>query len=707
MIKRMMALMLALVLAAGVFFEMAPSAAAASDMKVSDELVKILKMEEGFSRYPIYDYGQYSVGYGTRCPDDMLAYYREHGITESEAELLLRNYLKNAEKQVNSKLIDAYNLTLTQGQFDAIVSFSYNMGTAWLSRPDQNIHYQIVSGGTGNELIDAFSRWCNAGGQVLHYLVRRRLSEANMYLNGVYSRTAPGNYCYVVYNGNGGTPSQSVQGYDSDLTAAPVATATYNNYTFLGWYTAQVGGTKVESLTADLNCDTLYAHWQELESVTPDENPNPITVKVTVDSVNLRKGPGTNYAIIGIADRGQTFDILQVRQSGGYTWGQYHGGWVCLQYTNYDQVIAEPKPTEPQPTEPQPTEPEATEPQPSDPAETEKPTEPPTEPATQAPTEPTVPPTTKPATPAKVMGTVHADPYLCVRKGPGTGYATVDTLRSGERVEITEQKTVGSMIWGKIRQGWISMTYVKLDSTSQPEPTPGPGSVTQKPAGQTGTVNCDVLNIRSGAGVNYGIVGYYTKNTSVTVTEQKTVGSTVWGKTSRGWVSMDYVTLKTQTTTPAPEQGGTTPTTPPVATTGKTGKVTSSDVLRIRSGAGTSYSIVGFLNPGTKVTITEEKTVGSTVWGKTSKGWISMDYVKLDSTASSGNDTSNTQQPAATQTKTVTASCLLVRSGAGTNYSIVGYLYKGAKVTVSETTTVGTMTWGKTNQGWICLDYTK
>lgn len=703
MIKRMLALMLALVLAAGITMYFAPSAAAASDMKVSDELVKILKMEEGFSKYPIYDYGQYSVGYGTRCPDDMLAYYREHGITESEAEVLLRNYLKNAEKQVNSKLIDAYNLTLTQGQFDAIVSFSYNMGTAWLSRPDQNIHYQIVSGGTGNELIDAFSRWCNAGGQVLHYLVRRRLSEANMYLNGVYSRTAPGNYCYVVYNGNGGTPSQSVQGYDSDLTAVPVATAAYNNYTFLGWYTAQVGGTKVETLTADLNCDTLYAHWKELESLDPEDNPDPITVTVTTDSVNLRKGPGTNYAIIGLADVGQKFDILQVRQSGGYTWGQYHGGWICLQYTNYDQVIAE---KEPDPTEP--TEPEVTEPsQPTEPEATEKPTEPPTEPTTQAPTEPTVPETTKPQAPAKVMGTVHANPYLCVRKGPGTAYATVDTLRSGERVEITEQKTVGSMIWGKISSGWISMTYVKLDSTSEPETAPGIGSVTQKPAGKTGTVSCDVLNIRSGAGVNYGIVGYYTKNTTVTVTEEKTVGSTVWGKTSRGWVSMDYVTVKTQSVTPAPEQGGTTTTTPPATTTGKTGKVTSSDVLRIRSGAGTSYTIVGFLNPGSSVTITEEKTVGATVWGKTSKGWISLDYVKLDSTGSSDNNTQNTQKPTTAQTKTVTASCLLIRSGAGTNYSIVGYLYKGARVTVTETTTVGSMTWGKTSQGWICLDYTK
>ena len=703
--KRITSLVLIAVLMIGIVALSAQPVSAASAMKTSDDLVKVLKLEEGFIRYPTWDYGQYSVGYGTRCPDDMLEYYKENGITESEAELLLRNYLTNAERMVNTKLIDKNGLTLTQGQFDAIVSFSYNMGSAWMSNPSQNIYQQIVNGATGNDLIDAFVRWCNAGGQVQHYLIRRRLSEANMYLNGVYSRTAPANFAYVTYDGNGGTISQKIQGYDANLTAVPHATATYNNYTFAGWYTDQVGGIKVETLTEEHNGHMLFAHWKELEPLEPEESKDPVTVTVTTNGVNLRKGPGTNYAIVGIADTGEKFVILQVRTSGGYTWGQYDGGWICLDYTDYETVISKPEqePTQPEttkPTEP-PTEPATSTPtteapttaKPTEPPTTAKPTEPPT---TAAPTEP--PTTAKPTEPAKVTGTVNANPYLCVRQGPGTGYSTVDTLQTGEKVTITEQRTVGSMIWGKISSGWISMSYVTLDQASQPETESG-GS-TQ--SGKTGTVTCAVLNVRKGAGVNYGIAGYYYKGNTVTITEQKTVGATTWGKTAKGWVSMDYVTLKDQqsggTTTPAPEQGST--------VTGTSGTVVSNDVLRIRGGAGTSYAIVGFLNPGAKVTVTEQKTVGATTWGKVSKGWVSMDYIKLDSNTSDTTEPPADSQPAAVS-KTVTVSCLCVRSGAGTSNTIVGYLYKGSKVSITETKTVGSSQWGKTAQGWICLDYTK
>ena len=666
--KRITSLVLILILAVSIFALTAQPARADSQMKVSDKLIKVLKLEEGFIKYPTWDYGQYSIGYGTRCPSDMLDYYQENGITESEAELLLRNYLTNTERIVNTKLIDKEGLTLTQGQFDAVVSFSYNMGTAWIGNSSQNIYQKVVGGATGNDLIDAFARWCNAGGQVQGFLIRRRLSEANMFLNEVYSRTAPSNFCYVTYDANGGSATQKVQGYDADLTAKITATATYDNYTFDGWYTAQVGGTKVRTLKKEHNGTVLYARWKELEDVDPGESTDPISVQVTTDGVNLRKGPGTNYAAIGIADTGEKFDILQVRKSGGYTWGQYDGGWICLDYTNYDQVISGQNGNEPEPTEP--------------PA-TQKPTEPET---TAAPTEPKE---------DKVTGTVNADPYLCVREGPGTGYATVDTIYSGEKVTITKQKTVGSMIWGKISNGWVSMSYITLDKkedngTQNEQQSSGS-------SGQTGTVTCGVLNIRSGAGINYGIVGYYYKGDSVTVTKTKTVGSTTWGKTAKGWVSMEYISVKNQSSsgTASSEQNS--------ASTTSTGTVTSSDVLRVRSGAGTSYSIVGFLDPGAKVTVTQTKTVGSTTWGKVSQGWISMDYVKLDSTSNNqGGNTSSTGT-----VKTVTASCLCVRSGAGTNNSIVGYLYSGARVTVTKTKKVDGVKWGKTSQGWICLEYTK
>lgn len=50
-------------------------------------------------------------------------------------------------------------------------------------------------------------------------------------------------------------------------------------------------------------------------------------------------------------------------------------------------------------------------------------------------------------------------------------------------------------------------------------------------------VTASALNIRSGAGTKYSVVGQYKKNTEVTITEQKSG----WGKTNKGWISMQYV----------------------------------------------------------------------------------------------------------------------------------------------------------------------
>lgn len=639
-------------------------------MKTSDDLIELLKFEEGFCKYPVWDYSQYTVGYGTRCPDDKVSYYRANGITQKEAEALLRNTLANTEYLLNTKMIEKYGLNLTQGQFDALVSFSYNMGPGWITSPSQNIHKQVAAGATGNTIIDALSRWCKAGGAVQSFLIRRRLSESYMYLEGKYAHTPPDNYCYIKYSGNGGSTGQSVQGYNSDYQGAPTGIATYGSYTFSGWYTARSGGEKVEVLTKELNGTTLYAHWNEHEYEEPELFDEPIVVKVTANSVNLRKGPGTNYARVGSAEAGDTFEIWQIEADGSYTWGYYKSGWIALEYTNYEAVIGgteeEPsEPTEPDETQPAPTEPEETEPEPTDP----------------------------PAKP--IYGVVKADPYLCVRQGPGTAYPTVDTLRNGEKVEITEQKVVGSMIWGKVSSGWISMAYVTVDDF---ESEVDPGTL----SGKTGVVTCAKLNVRYGAGVGYSIVGEYRQGDTVTISEQKTVGTTTWGKTAKGWVSMDYISFKQPQEPeqqPDPDEGTDKPENP---STGLTGVVNSDDVLRIRSGAGTNYGIVGYYNPKDKITILEQKTVGAIVWGRTSKGWVSMSYVTLD-----GEEEEKEPQPSTGKPGVVTCSKLYIRGGAGTSYSAIGYYSQNEKVTILEQKTVGSITWGRTSKGWVSMDYIK
>ena len=62
---------------------------------------------------------------------------------------------------------------------------------------------------------------------------------------------------------------------------------------------------------------------------------------VTASDVNIRKGPGTSYAKVGRADKGQELVLTRVQQGGMYLWGQFSGGWICLDYTDYEQAKAE------------------------------------------------------------------------------------------------------------------------------------------------------------------------------------------------------------------------------------------------------------------------------------------------------------------------------------------------------------------------------
>ena len=685
---------ISLILAAVIFVSLAgigvvPVSATTEGLKMSDEGIRILKAEEGFSRTPYWDYAQWTVGYGTKCPDDKLEEYKKNGITESEAEALLREFLVRFETEIND-FASRYGMTFSQQQFDAMMLFSYNCGAGWTYDTTDAFHKAVRSGATGNDLIRAITLWCNAGGTIQTFLIRRRLSEANIYLNGVYSQTPPENYCYVLLDTTGGTVKYRIQGYDSNLTDTIQRVPTYTGYTFDGWYTERTGGTKVTVLDASVKNSRLYAHWIDDEGNDPTKPVEPVTVTVTDSDVNLRQGPGLNYKIVGTANKGDTKVITETAYADGYNWGKFDGGWIALKYTNYETAVNQ-KPTTPeQPETPEePTVPE----QPETPETPEEPTVPE---QPEAPEEPTVP-----EQPAKVMGTVKVDGWLNVRSGAGTGYSIVSTLNNGTRVEILEQKTVGAMVWARISAGWISMTYVTLDATGDSSTGNG-GSSNSTPStpstSWTGVVSSTLeLRVRSGPSTNYSVVGYLNPGTKVTITEEKSSGSMTWGKISNGWISLDYVRKTSDSSSSGGSSNGSNSGGASSQTITGTVKV-NNDMLRIRSGPGTSYAIAGYLSNGTKIEILEKKTVGSTVWGRTNRGWVSMDYVVV-----SGQSSSSAQ----TSTKTITTDCLRIRSNAGTSYSVVGFLYRGAKVEVLETKSVNGTVWGRISKGWISMDYAK
>ena len=95
-------------------------------------------------------------------------------ITQSQADDLLKQDLRRFEIAVR-KLV---KVPLTQNQFDALVSFAYNVGEAALSR--STLLRKLNAGDLAGTKLE-FAKWNKGGGKVLAGLTRRRADEANLF----------------------------------------------------------------------------------------------------------------------------------------------------------------------------------------------------------------------------------------------------------------------------------------------------------------------------------------------------------------------------------------------------------------------------------------------------------------------------------------------------------------------------------------------
>lgn len=284
---------------------------------------------------------------------------------------------------------------------------------------------------------------------------------------------------------------------------------------------------------------------------------------------------------------------------------------------------------------------------------------------------------------------------LTVRSRASVDSNPIGTLDKGTHVEILRIEEVNKVEWALIREGWIPMEFVQManeitddpnstipdDTKPQEETKPEETPVVQN---IKGVISGDGLNIRSEPSTDGDIQGSYSKGEVVTILETKNG----WGRTSKGWISMQYVTTEgsnTDTNKDTDKKDEEKP-----ATTDGTAYFITADELNIRSTASTAGDIKGQYKAGDRVIVTETKDG----WGKTDKGWISMTYAYKS--GNKGNNGCN---------GVVIGDTLNIRSGPGTGYNGVGSLSYGARVNVLQRITVNGTTWGCTEKGWICMDY--
>ncbi len=279
-LKKLLSLGLCLLLAMTL---LVGDAVAVETFTTSDEAVAMIEELEGFRQMPyVGTNGKWYVGYGLECdPAD----YPE-GISPEEGERLLREHLVQDEAWVNGFLMQ-YGISVTQYQFDALISFTYTLGTQWID-PSYRLCAYLINGienYSEAEVVNAIATWCHSGGNtILENLVERRLREAFLFLYGQYENDGPQRYCYIDYEPNGGTsdPAQ-----DSRTVFYPIGTVygalpvpAMAGRSFQGWYTA--GGVQLTGEEVAMGSLYVYARWGEGDgtgpvtpSVTPPAEPKP------------------------------------------------------------------------------------------------------------------------------------------------------------------------------------------------------------------------------------------------------------------------------------------------------------------------------------------------------------------------------------------------------------------------------------------------
>ena len=254
-----------------------PSWPALPALKTSEACISFIKAHEGFVAYPVSDYGQYTIGYGTRYDPSNAPIPISTPITEEEADYLLRHMLVSFEKVVDAQFAKG-TVQHTQAQYDAVISFTFNLGQQWINSNYKIYQYILHGGYTEMEFVNTMGRWCNAGGSVLTGLARRRMDEANMYLNGDYTK-GTGRYFFLQFNGCKGEPEEKYRYYKTGEPLGSLPTAQRDGYYLTGWYDKVSGGNQytAQTVAPAYVIYTVYAHWAEGEDPNPPVEPKPPT----------------------------------------------------------------------------------------------------------------------------------------------------------------------------------------------------------------------------------------------------------------------------------------------------------------------------------------------------------------------------------------------------------------------------------------------
>ena len=415
--------------------------------------------------------------------------------------------------------------------------------------------------------------------------------------------------------------------------------------------------------------------------------------------LNVRNGAGTDYAIVGSLVKNDVVNLTEIKTVNAHRWGKCSAGWICLTYTVVDMVDGKTV---------------------SDSGMTAY------------------------AYTGKTTRAINAyvaaggnNALVSFKDASGKTYSQIpgDTAITIANLSVAAFNG-NSATWAK-----ATWKNPELDKNGKSITTVRsawiPISVAGDPLGMNAygvtldpvmyTVVSDTTNVRETPGDDANLSFSLNKGVEVEVSEICLLNETAWGKITvvdpveankvgnkTGWINLagKYVKRSSEVTIDKESSGD--------HDTGLIATVINTDSVKVRKTGALYGAQMGSLTRGTTVRVWESK---KDEWYKVDSnqngtydykgdGWVSAKYLDVREGTIGGNTTTtdsngNTITTDGTGTGVVanTYSGVNVRQGAGTGYAAVGKLLPGTKVEILEVKNAGAAKWGRTDKGWVCMDY--
>jgi lysozyme len=145
---------------------------------ISDKLFNVISKFEGFIAVPVWDYMQYSVGYGSGYNWDQKRPVIKTDIIDKETA---KRWLLLEAKDKYDFVISKVKVPITDNQLLAMASLTYNIGENAFAN---STLLRLLNNGINKDIVALqFDRWVNAGGKVNTGLQGRRKAEKQLFLS--------------------------------------------------------------------------------------------------------------------------------------------------------------------------------------------------------------------------------------------------------------------------------------------------------------------------------------------------------------------------------------------------------------------------------------------------------------------------------------------------------------------------------------------